>query len=324
MAADLKSKFMGTLLGCAVGDALGAPFEFKKGFSIRAVDNLGQVYFPFEKCPLGQYTDDTQLTLALAETYIANRGFKGFDFAKRLAEFWARGEIIGPGISCSEAVANLSRGKSWRNSGDIEGKAGNGTAMRASPVGLWNYDDHAQMKKDSIAQSQITHKDPRAKAGAAAVAFAVGYNLAHETIEPEIFSNACADFINDLSPEFSDYVRRLHGWLAKEEQIAVLEISCAGWLTPPRWIDQITPFVIPSVLIALYNFLRSPDDFTLTVKRTLQAGGDVDTTASIAGAISGSFTGTRGIPRSLAEDLYQSDMVANTGLRLFQAKHPES
>jgi len=312
---------MGALLGCAVGDALGAPFEFKKGFSIRAVDNLGEFYHLLDKCPLGQYTDDTQLTLALAETYIANLGFKGFYYAKRLAEFWARGEIIGPGISCTEAVKNLNAGKTWRNSGDIEGKAGNGAAMRASPVGLWNYDNPEQLKKDSIAQSQITHKDPRAKAGALAVACAIAYNLTHEKIEPEEFANAGAELIKDLSPEFSGYISRLPGWLLVEEQIALLEISCAGWLEPPRWIDQITPFVIPTVLVALYNFLRTPQDFFLTVKRTLQAGGDVDTTASIAGAISGSFNGAKAIPGNLIDDLYQSDLIANTGLRLFQAKH---
>ena len=319
----LKEKFLGTILGCAVGDALGAPFEFKKGFSIRAVDNLGEFYHPLDKCPLGQYTDDTQLTLALAETYIANLGFKGFDFAKRLAEFWARGEIIGPGISCTEAVKNLQSGKTWRNSGDIEGKAGNGAAMRASPTGLWNYDNPEQLKKDSIAQSQITHKDPRAKAGAAAVAFAIAYNLTHEKIEPQEFADAGAELIKDINPEFSGYISRLPEWLAKEEQIALLEISCAGWLEPARWIDQITPFVIPTVLVALYNFLRTPENFSLTVKRTLQAGGDVDTTASIAGAISGSFNGVKAIPGNLIEDLYQSDLIANTSLRLYQARHNE-
>lgn len=321
---DLQEKFSGAILGCAVGDALGAPFEFKKGFSLRAVEGLGDIYHPFEKCPLGQYTDDTQLTLALAETYINNLGFKGFDFARRLAEFWARGEVIGPGISCTQAVKNLGNGKSWKNSGDIEGKAGNGAAMRAGPTGLWNYDDSGQLKKDSLAQSRITHQDPRAKAGAAAVAFAVAYNLVHEKVEAGDFADQLAGFVKDISPEFSKHIARLPGWLLKEEQIAVLEISCAGWLEPPRWIDQITPFVIPTVLVALYNFLRTPEDFSRTVKQTLRAGGDVDTTAAIAGAISGAFNGVSAIPAHLLEDLYQKDMIENTALRLFQAKHPSN
>ena len=318
----MRDKFAGALLGCAVGDALGAPFEFMKGAQIKAVENLVEHYHPFAKCPLGQYTDDTQLTLALAETYIANRGFKGFDFARRLAEMWAKDEVIGEGMSCAKGVKNFSGGARWQDSGDIEGKAGNGTAMRASPVGLWNYDNLEQMKKDSLAHSSITHKDARAKAGAAAVAYAVAYNIAHEKLDVEELVQGASEFIRDINEEFSSYLLQLPEWLGKEEQIALIGISCAGWLKPARWIDQITPFVIPSVLVAFYNFFRSPEDFILTVKRTLQAGGDVDTIAAIAGAISGAYNGATGIPRPLLDDLYNRDLIWSTALRLHSAKHP--
>jgi len=75
------------------------------------------------------------------------------------------------------------------------------------------------------------------------------------------------------------------------------------------------------VLIALYNFLRSPDDFSLTLERTLKVGGDTDTTCAIAGAISGSFNGISAIPEPLLLDLYQRDLIENTALRLYQARH---
>jgi len=317
---ELKEKFLGTLLGCAVGDALGAPFESAKGSVIKSVENLMSGYQPLANYPLGQYTDDTQLSLVLAETYIANHGFKAVDFANRLAELWAKGEIIGPGLSCTDAVRNLQRGKKWTESGTGQGRAGNGTAMRASPVGLWNYDNLEQLKKDAIAQSHITHQDTRAKAGAVAVAYAVAYSLTHQAIDPKELSDNVSELVKDIDQEFSGYLARLPEWLNKDEQVAVLEISCAGWLTPPRWIDQITPFVIPTVLIALYNFLRSPDNFTLTVQRTLEAGGDVDTTSAIAGAISGAFNGKKAIPERLLEDLYQRDLIENTAIRLYQAR----
>lgn len=316
----LKEKFLGAILGCAVGDALGAPFEFVKGSVLKREENLVGAYRKIPNYPLGQYTDDTQLTLALAETYIANHGFKGSDFAKRLAELWATGKVIGPGLACTEAVRNLQRGKKWQDSGSAEGEAGNGTAMRVSPVGLWNYDNLEQLKKDAIFQSQITHKDSRAKAGATAVAYVIAYNLNNEKIDVEKISAEVSNFVKDIDAEFGDYLGRLPEWLKKDEQLAVMEISCAGWIHPPRWIDQITPFVIPTVLIALYNFFRSPEDFSLTLKRTLEAGGDVDTTGAIAGAISGSFNGVSGIPSRLLEDLYQRDLIENTALRLFQAK----
>lgn len=317
----LKEKFLGAILGCAVGDALGAPFEFVKGSVLKREENLLGGYRKMQRYPLGQYTDDTQMTLALAETYIANRGFKGADFARRIAELWAKGQIIGPGLSCTEAVANLQRGKKWQDSGSAVGKAGNGTAMRASPVGLWNYDNLEQLKKDSVFQSQITHKDYRAKAGAVAVAFIIAHNLNNEKIDAEKLCADVSEFIRDIDSGFASYLSRIPEWLTQDEQFAIMQISCAGWIHPPQWLDQITPFVIPTVLIAIYNFLRSPEDFSLTVKRTLEAGGDVDTTAAIAGAISGSFNGASAIPSKLLQDLYQHDIIENTALRLFQAKH---
>ena len=316
----MKEKFLGTILGCAVGDALGAPFEGLRGSVIRTEENLVKGYKKIPNYPLGQYTDDTQLTLALAETYIANRCFKGTDFARRLAELWAKGEIIGAGRSCTDAVRNIQRGKRWQEAGTEEGRTGNGTAMRASPVGLWNYDTPDQLKKDAIFQSQVTHRDSRAKAGACAVAWAVAYNLTHERMDAEEFISGVAEFVKDVNEEFSRHLARLSKWLEKDEHIAILEISCAGWIDPPRWIDMVTPFVIPTVLIALYNFLRSPKDFSLTLERTLRVGGDTDTTCAIAGAISGSFNGVSAIPEQLLLDLYQRDLIENTALRLWQAK----
>jgi ADP-ribosylglycohydrolase len=160
---NLKDKFLGAILGCAVGDALGAPLESAKGSVIKREDNLIQGYRKISRYPLGQWTDDTQLTLALSETYISNHGFKGADFAKRIADLWTKGEVIGPGLSCTEAARNLQKGKKWQDSGSAEGKAGNGTAMRASPVGLWNYDNLEQLKKRFHRAKQHHTQRPKGK-----------------------------------------------------------------------------------------------------------------------------------------------------------------
>ena len=138
-----------------------------------------------------------------------------------------------------------ARAKNGRNSGDIEGKAGNGTAMRAAPVGLWNHDNLDQLKKDSIAHSHITHKDARAKAGAAAVAFVIAYNLNHEKVDADELVKSVSEFVRDISEEFSNHLARMKEWLAKDEQIAVLEISCAGWLSRPAGLTASRPLSSP-------------------------------------------------------------------------------
>jgi ADP-ribosylglycohydrolase len=65
----------------------------------------------------------------------------------------------------------------------------------------------------------------------------------------------------------------------------------------------ITPFVISSVLWSLYSFLKTPGDYWETVCRAIMAGGDTDTTAAMAGAISGAYLGLDLIPAHLSSPL---------------------
>jgi ADP-ribosylglycohydrolase len=69
-----------------------------------------------------------------------------------------------------------------------------------------------------------------------------------------------------------------------------------------QW-DGITPFVIPSVLWSIYSFLRTPADYRETIYTAIRVGGDVDTTAAMAGAISGAYLGVGAVPGELARRL---------------------
>jgi ADP-ribosylglycohydrolase len=88
-----------------------------------------------------------------------------------------------------------------------------------------------------------------------------------------------------------------------EEAAAV--ISKAG--LPPDFDDGwrgISPFVTGSVLWSLYSFLRSPEDYWETVRTAIAVGGDVDTTAAMAGAVSGAYLGLGRLPLQLARRLH--------------------
>jgi ADP-ribosylglycohydrolase len=70
----------------------------------------------------------------------------------------------------------------------------------------------------------------------------------------------------------------------------------------PRW-QGISAFVTPSVLWSLYAFLRSPDDYWETICTAIGVGGDTDTMAAIAGAISGARLGVAALPQELLSHL---------------------
>ena len=78
--------------------------------------------------------------------------------------------------------------------------------------------------------------------------------------------------------------------------------------------DGISPFVVGSVLWSLYSFFRSPDDYMETMRTSIAVGGDVDTTAAMAGAISGAYLGIDALPMDLARRVTDRDTWGYTEL----------
>ncbi len=321
MPPGLQDKFLGAIVGTAVGDALGAPFEGCSRRTLLGLSGVGETYRSIYNYPLGQYTDDTQLTLVIAESIIECRKVDGANIAKRLAGLWQTGEIVGAGASCAEAAGNILRGVHWQVAGTAIGHAGNGAAMRVSPVGLWHYNNPADiLKRDAVKSGIITHKDARATAGAVVIAFCVAYATLQKQLDANDLISRLADLTGDLSPEFSGYIRHLSTWLNMPEEEARFEIAAAGWRKAEAKLDFISPFVMPTVLICLYYFLKNPADFCGNIKKVILAGGDVDTTAAITGALSGAYAGIGAIPKTLVAGVLNSQYIRQVARKLWLTK----
>jgi ADP-ribosylglycohydrolase len=149
-------------------------------------------------------------------------------------------------------------------------------------------------------QARITHLDPRCAAGSVVIARAVALAARREALRAE-------DFIEDLGAcaEISDSsvaaaVRGLNDWAGLPPIEAARHLHASG-LDPAhrhRW-QGISAFVTPSVLWSLYSFLHSPDDYWETICTAIGVGGDTDTMAAIAGAISGARLGVTALPPQL-------------------------
>ena len=317
----MQSRFLGAIVGCAVGDALGAPFEGWPGEAIQKVRDLTAHF-------TGQYTDDTQLTLALTESIIERGGVDPADVAARFLSTYHKG-IIGIGRSTMRAMKRLEKGLSWRDSGDEVGNAGNGCAMRASPIGLWDFDAPDRLVEDAVNTSIITHKDSRAAAGAVAVASAVAYLASGERLEVPEFLEVIGHRTGQINNELEGFIFKIPEWLKADEGTALQEMLRAGWESrelqaPGRKLDGCTPFVIPTVLVSLYSFLKSPGDFMGSLIRAVRVGGDVDTLGAITGAISGTYNGIEGIPTHLVNHLKDSGMIQDMAQRLFIKRRQSS
>jgi len=253
--------------------------------------------------PFGQYTDDSQLARELMASYAALGRFDPTEYASRIQSIFAENRIVGRGLATDAAAQRLMAGVPWEEAGTPPPHAGNGTAMRAGPVGLLFGDDTEQMIRVAHEQGRITHKDPRCSAGSVAIAGAVALAARPGRIDVQPFLRQLSEWVRRFEKQFAEHVLQLADWLELPADEAAPIISRVG---PPDFLDDwrwISPFVIPSVLWSLYSFLRTPEDYWETICIAIGAGGDVDTTAAMAGAVSGAHVGLGRLPLDLAEKL---------------------
>ncbi len=323
-------RFTGCILGQAVGDALGFLVEGHPAEQTAAAVTPFPRRFTLHPCglfPPGQYTDDTQMMRAILTSLVERGRVDAGDVAARFVPLWREGEIVGRGRATTEAVLRLMTGVSWRESGTPAPNAGNGSAMRTAPLGLWLYDDPAALSRAAADVSCITHTDPRCLAGAVAISAVVAYGVSHDAIDVGPFIHFVADLARPYHVEFAALIETLLRWLEMDKTAAVQEIRYAG-LPPgqrPDW-PGISPFVVPTVLVCLYAFLRTPADYRETVRFVIAQGGDVDTTGAIAGAISGAFNGIEAVPESLTRAVtdqgrYGYESLRALAERLWALKH---
>ncbi|MDM7935711.1 MAG: ADP-ribosylglycohydrolase family protein, partial [Methanothrix sp.] len=145
MILDLEDRFLGCLLGVAVGDALGMPVEGYTAEEIRSRFGAVQEMMPAPEGHFhtgllaGQFTDDTEETLILAESMVEAHGLSPERFAERLIAWgasWTLDERLnrGVGFTTRSAVERMISGVPWTRSGLAIPTCG--SAMRAAPVGL--------------------------------------------------------------------------------------------------------------------------------------------------------------------------------------------
>ncbi len=172
-------QYRGVLFGCAIGDALGAPVEGWAAAEIAMAHGGPLKSFLPGGYGAGAFTDDTQLTMALAEALLEGGCFDLEEIAcafgrwMRLRDEGAR-EVRGRDGDSATAGRRLYNGVPGNLS--AVDSAGSGAASRAAPIGLLRCGTETTVEA-AVLQAMLTHADPRALAGAAAVAVAVSHAL---------------------------------------------------------------------------------------------------------------------------------------------------
>jgi len=321
-----ESRFTGALLGLAIGDALGYPAEFRsrqqllreigprgiEGFIALKDPRFSRPFIVGADHPPGTYTDDTQMSLALAEGLLeAGRDAQLDALMQAVAGrfvAWAGAEDNdrSPGQTCLTGCANLRRGVPWREAGVAQSK-GCGSAMRVAAIGLLWADDLDHLTEVARASSLLTHGHPAALEGAAAAALLVALALRGES--PQQIHEQILQRCSGRSPDFDRCLARLPDLLGRPVGEALSEEGLGqGWVAEE------------AVASALYCFWRHPDDFGAAVLEGVNTDGDSDSIAAITGSALGARLGASGIPPRWVEQVENRKLLEQTARRLWRAR----
>jgi ADP-ribosylglycohydrolase len=328
----LENRFTGCMLGLAIGDALGYPVEFMNRDEItQAYGPQGIIDFVENQWhPRGMYSDDTQMTIAVAQALLA-ADIDDLDSIMRniKREFiaWANSpeNNRAPGQTCMDGCRQLQRGRHWFSSGDPYSK-GCGAAMRSAPIGLLFFRNSPRLVEVARAVAICTHAHPTALASSIAAAAAVAYLLGEHPaagIVPQLLT------LLNQDRGAPGYLERVSHDPVQEQTRLLTRIETVLPVEPEQAFDQIGGGWVgeETVAGALYCFLRTPNDFCTTVltaanacKSDTRSKGkgrcDSDSIACIAGGLSGAYNGIQAIPREWVEAVEQRDLLMNMGQRL--------
>lgn len=280
----LKSKFLGALIGTAVGDSLGAPFEGR--FEVKP-EEIGEIA---ERQEVLTYTDDTHMMIGVAESLIRSRGFDGEDMAHTFVKNYELEPFRGYGPGPPRIFRLIRAGAAWDEAAQglyRSGSYGNGSAMRAAPIGVFYHDNPKMLREVVHKSSQITHAHNLGKEGAALQAYAIA--LATNLEPPATFDRS--DFLAKLTSFVQDRVyqeklNRIEALVSQPDKgKVIIELG-----------NGIEAF--NSVPTAIYSFLSQPHSFAQAVFSAISLGGDTDTIGAMTGAISGAYLGIESIPSS--------------------------
>jgi ADP-ribosylglycohydrolase len=316
------------LFGVALGDAMGAACEFLP------FDEIVARHGPRgPNRPGAQVTDDTQMTLALAEALLETpRPLTPAGVEHSLRKWFVAwnedpDNNRAPGASCVRSCLGLAEGYDWIDATALNSK-GCGANMRVAPVALLNFglDGVTPRLRAAVAQFQaaMTHGHPTALAASDLTAAALADLLCGG--EPAGLTERLRGYAESQGSVYHDaWLERLWdrpGIASPQQYIG------EGWRQCLAALDRVDAALgaddIPgdacaacgegwvaeeALMCALFCFLLTPDDAVTVIRRAALTSGDSDSIAALAGALAGAYRGLECWPIAWVERVEYAERI---------------
>ena len=289
---EVRERVVGSALGLALGDALGAPFEFRRAKDIPSPPSAFEL--SWMGMPPGTTTDDTAMARNLMRSLAARGGFDPDDLVARHLD-WFRSDPPDVGNLTRRVLHRVAEGADatdaaravWEERGP-EVSAGNGSVMYCAPLGLAYANRPEVLPELAAALSGLTHFDERCRAAVLAITTSVaalvrgvsGKTAAREGVDAALS-------------------------LAGGEELEFL-VDATGDSRPVDGPDQ--GFCLFTAGLAL-QALAHGGSFEQELLRVVSLGGDTDTNAAVAGALLGARDGVQVLPERWLEELVDTEAI---------------
>lgn len=263
-AATVEDRALAAFIGFAIGDALGATVEFMTPAEIASQYGVHDAIVGggWLRLAPGQVTDDTAMSLALGRSLLRHRGLDVRDVCEEFAA-WLRTGPVDVGSTCRRGIRRyITKGTV---AGEFfEGDAGNGAAMRVLPLALATLGRPDEAAAWTIAQGRVTHHHPLSDAASLALV-----RMVHGLVSGG-GKTAARTIADELIAEHRDFA-----------------------YAPYR--GRSSAFVVDTMQTVLHFFFAT-ESFADCVVKTVNQGGDADTTGALAAMLAGATYGTAAIP----------------------------
>ena len=295
-ARNLRERFLGALMGLAVGDALAAATQYRKPGSFTAVgDMVGGG--PFD-LPRGAWSDDTAMALCLAESLLESNGFDARDQVDRYAKWQqqgymsATGQCVGITASTAKALA-MAQWRRQKFSGSHDPTQLDPEVLsRVAPATLFFF----ALAPDAVANAA---------------------EAARTTCQAPGAIEACKLFASVLygalsgKPKAAVLEPPQNLLDAENLRTRVAELLSGGLATKaPRAGDVI------EVLDAVLWAFRTTNNFRDGALRVANLGGNSDVAAAAYGQLAGAYYGVSAIPATWRNSLMRKDLIEHLADRL--------
>lgn len=331
---QLQDKCRGSLVGGAVGDALGYEVEFMSLSDIhKKYGEKGMVNYELDRNGVAEFSDDTQMALFTAEgmlnavsaekyhypdmlPYISDAYHHWYTtqtmpplkmnkcWLTHLATLWFK---RAPGMTCMSALA--ARGLVVNNS------KGCGGVMRVAPIGI--YSGAHKKLLDMVGAgilagiaADLTHKHPLSTLSSIALAMLVSDLISHDKVDREKFRFIVVNRVlklmelHGLKSEHFDFLTRI---INKGLYLAESNVSDTDAIRQlgEGWVAEET------LTIAIFSVMRYIDDFEKCIVCAVNHDGDSDSTGAVAGNIIGAVLGYSAIPQKYITTLELHDVLVS-------------